>query len=190
MKALCVYCGSSFGKNPIYREAAQALGTRFAERKISLIYGGASSGLMGVVADAVLDAGGSAIGVLPEFMKEKEIAHTRLTELYVVDSMHERKAKMASLSDGFIALPGGFGTLEEIFEALTWAQVDIHRKPCAFLNINGYFDTLFSFLDHMASEGLLRPRHRALPLLASEPDALLDLMTTYEAAPAGKWEQT
>lgn len=145
---------------------------------------------MGVVADAVLDAGGSAIGVLPDFMKEKEIAHTRLTELYVVDSMHERKAKMASLSDGFIALPGGFGTLEEIFEALTWAQVDIHRKPCAFLNINGYFDTLFSFLDHMASEGLLRPRHRALPLLANEPDALLDLMATYEAAPAGKWEQT
>ncbi|MGC4047896.1 MAG: TIGR00730 family Rossman fold protein [Armatimonas sp.] len=190
MKAICVYCGSSFGKSAVYGDAARALGTILAEREISLIYGGASSGLMGIVADAVLDAGGKAIGVLPDFMKDKEIAHTRLSQLYVVDSMHERKAKMASLADGFIALPGGFGTLEEIFEALTWAQVDIHNKPCAFLNINGYFDMLFTFMDHMASEGLLRPRHRALPLLGSEPHALLDTMAAYKATPAARWDKT
>ena len=188
-KAICVYCGSSSSAKQVYFEAARALGEALARRGWSLVYGGASCGLMGAVADATLAAGGRAIGVLPDFMEDRELAHPGLSELHVVTSMHERKAKMAELADGFIALPGGFGTLDEMFEILTWAQINIHAKPCAFFNVGGFYDGLFSFLDHMAAEGLPRPQHRSLPLIHAELEPLLDLVGAYRGVHDDKWEQ-
>ena len=171
---VCVFTGSSPGVRPEYREAARALGHLLGERGVGLVYGGARVGLMGAVADAVLEAGGSAIGVIPEALVAREIAHTGLTQLHVVGSMHERKAKMAELSDAFVALPGGWGTLEEFFEVLTWALLGFHSKPCALLNVSGYFDGLLAFVEHAAAEGFVRQNPRELVLVADEPGALLE----------------
>lgn len=187
LRRLCVYCGSKAGHRPAYAEAARALGTRLAEEGVGLVYGGASVGLMGVVADAVLDAGGEVLGVIPRGLAAKEIAHEGLTELLVVGSMHERKALMADLADAFMALPGGLGTLEEIAEALTWAQLGLHAKPCGLLNTAGYFDGLVAFLGHAADEGLLRPEHHALAVVEATPEALLARLRTYRLPEMPRW---
>ena len=179
MKRVCVFCGSSSGVRPGYRAAAEELGRRLAGRGIGLVYGGARVGLMGVVADAVLSARGQVIGVIPEALVSKELAHTGLTELRVVASMHERKAVMADLSDGFIAIPGGWGTLEELFEVLTWGQLGLHQKPCGLLNVEQYFDGLLSFADRMIEEGFVRRENRAMISVSSDPAALIDLLVAY-----------
>ena len=170
---LCVFCGSADGTDPRFMEAASSLGAELARRHITLVYGGASVGLMGAIADAALGAGGKVIGVIPDSLKQKEIAHAGLTELHVVPSMHARKTKMADLSDAFIALPGGLGTLEEFFEIATWAQLKFHARPFGLLNVAGYFDLLLQFLDHAVCSGLLKPKYRALIHVSSTPAELL-----------------
>jgi hypothetical protein len=166
---LCVFCGSKPGDNPAYAEAAAALGHMLAEQRIGLVYGGASVGLMGVIADATLQAGGDAIGVIPQSLVDKEIAHPDLTQMHIVSGMHERKALMADLSDGFIALPGGIGTLEELFEIWTWAQLGMHSKPCVLLNVVGYYNQLIGFLDQMTQAGYLKESSRSMLRIASNP---------------------
>lgn len=183
----CVYCGSNMGARGIYREAARALGNEMARRGIGLVYGGSNMGLMGVVADAVLDAGGSVVGIMPEHLATKEIAHTHLTELRVVSTMHERKALMADLADGFIALPGGFGTYDEFCEVVTWAQLGLHQKPCAMLNVAGYYDAMIAMFDHAVREGFVRDTHRGMLILSSDASALLDQMQNYHAPVVKKW---
>ncbi len=185
---LCVFCGSTTGGSPVYGEAARRLGATLARRGTTLVYGGASIGVMGAVADGVLAAGGQAIGVMPRALFPREVAHAGLTELRVVGSMHERKALMADLADGFIAMPGGIGTLDEWFEAWTWAQLGIHGKPLGLLNVGGYFDPLLAFLDRMVEERFLAPRHRALALVDAEAESLLDRLESAAAAPAGALE--
>lgn len=185
MNAIAVFCGSSEGKSPTYRESAAALGRELAKRGITLVYGGAKVGLMGAVADAVLEHGGEVIGVLPHFLQEREIAHNGLTELILVDSMHERKAKMADLADGFIALPGGPGTMEEFFEIFTWGQLGLHRKPCGFLNVNHYYDPLVSLFEKMEREQFMQPKYRSMVITDTTPEGLLDRFSTY-VAPAVK----
>ncbi len=186
-KSYCVYCGSSPGARPEYLEAARTLGQEFAARDIRLVYGGGNVGLMGCVADAVLEAGGNVIGVIPKALAEKEVAHLGLSDLRIVSSMHERKFLMADLSDGFIALPGGLGTFEEVFEALTWCQLGVHRKPCGALNVCGYFAPLTSMLDHAVTERFLHPMHRDLLLVASEAPALLDQLASFSPPETPKW---
>ncbi|MDF9759727.1 uncharacterized protein (TIGR00730 family) [Peribacillus simplex] len=180
MKSLAVFCGSSIGASAIYVEEAKNLGAELAKRNITLVYGGSSVGIMGAVADSVLEAGGNVIGVMPDFLEKKEIAHKSLTELIVVESMHERKAKMAELADGFMALPGGPGTLEEFFEIFTWAQLGLHRKPCGLLNINHYYDPLVALFNHMSDEKFLHEKFRSMALVDVEPNGLLDQFNTYE----------
>ena len=180
LKTLAVFCGSSNGASTIYVEVAKKLGKELAKRNITLVYGGASVGIMGAVADSVLDAGGKVIGIMPRFLEQREISHNNLTELIVVDSMHERKAKMAELADGFIALPGGPGTLEEFFEIFTWAQIGIHDKPCGLLNINHYYDPLVALFNHMADEQFLHEKYRSMALVDIEPNGLLDQFNNYE----------
>lgn len=175
MRNVCVFCGSEPGARPSYAASAGQLGRALAARGLGLVYGGACVGLMGVLADAALAAGGKVYGVLPSFMIAREIAHPGLTEQRIVASMHERKAVMAELADAFVALPGGLGTLDEIFEMLTWAQLGLHRKPCALLDVDGYYASLVSFLDHATQEGLLAPARRALLLVERDPARLLDL---------------
>ena len=187
MKRICVYCGSSMGKRPEYAAAAKALGEALVERNIGLVYGGASVGIMGLVADTVLSLGGEVIGVIPQAIADKEIAHTGLTELKVVANMHERKAMMAEYSDGFIALPGGMGTLEELFEVLTWGQLGFHTKPCGVLNVDGYYDHLIAFLEHAVDQEYLKSNHLGMLQKATEPTALLDLLSDYTAPEVGKW---
>jgi hypothetical protein len=187
MRRICVYCGSSPGKRPDYREAGRALGATLAGRGLGLVYGGASVGVMGVVANAVLEQGGEVIGVIPESLATKELAHPALSELIVVGSMHERKARMAELADGFVALPGGWGTLEELFEVLTWAQLGLHEKPCGLLNVAGYFDHLFRFLDTAVEQHFVRDAHRAMLLMEDDPAALLDRFADYRAPRVRKW---
>ncbi len=187
MKRICVFCGSSAGARPDYRQTALRLGSALAQRGLGLVYGGASIGLMGAVADAVLDAGGEAIGVIPGALSRKEIAHDRLTRLHVVGSMHERKAKMAELSDAFVALPGGIGTLEEFAEVLTWAQLGIHHKPCGLLDVGGYYRPLIAFFDHAVAERFVRPQHREMVLVEEEPEALLDRLGRYRPPHLRKW---
>ena len=184
---LCVFCGSSLGGAPAYKRAAAALGAELAARGIGLVYGGASVGLMGVVADAALNAGGEAIGVLPEALADLEIAHEGLSELRIVASMHERKAQMAALSEGFIALPGGIGTLEETFEVWTWSQLSIHAKPVGLLNVNGFYDRLEAFLDHMTAEAFVKPVHRNIMLADADPAALIDRLIAAEVPTDRKW---
>lgn len=177
LKRVCVYCGSREGSRPDYADAARAFGAALARRGIELVYGGGRVGLMGLVANAVLAQGGHVIGVIPQALVSKEVAHLDLKDLRVVGSMHERKALMAELSDGFVALPGGFGTFEEIFEVLTWSQLRLHQKPCGFLNVEGFYDALFSFLDHAEKEQFIRARLRALVLVETNAERLLDLLT-------------
>ena len=181
MKRVCVFCGSNPGIRPEYVEAARALAAEVARRGMGLVYGGAAVGVMGALADAALREGGEIIGVIPRGLAAREIAHTGLTELRQVDSMHERKAMMASLADGFIALPGGLGTLDETFEVLTWAQLGIHRKPVGILDVAGYYDGLRRFLTHAVEEGLLRREHFALLLFSGGAGALLDLMESWRS---------
>lgn len=184
---ICVYLGSNTGRTPVYVEQAQALGRELARRDIGLVYGGSNVGLMGALADAALQAGGRVIGILPERLKSKEMAHPGLTELHIVATMHERKHMMAELADGFIALPGGAGTFEEIFETWTWAQLGFHAKPCGLLNIAGYYDKLADFLDHAAQERFMREEHRTMLMVESSPAALLDRYAAYQAPTVSKW---
>ncbi|MEK4759849.1 TIGR00730 family Rossman fold protein [Viridibacillus sp. FSL E2-0187] len=181
MKTLAVFCGSSNGASDIYVEVAKKLGKELAKRDITLVYGGASVGVMGAVADAVLEAGGKVIGVMPSFLEKREISHKNLTELIVVDSMHDRKEKMAELADGFMALPGGPGTLEEFFEIFTWSQLGLHQKPCGLLNINHYYDPLIALFNHMSDEQFLHEKYRTMALVDIEPSGLLDQFNSYEA---------
>lgn len=174
MKRVCVFCGSAMGRRPAYGDAARALARALLDRGLGLVYGGGSVGLMGTIADAVLAGGGEVIGVLPKGLARKELAHDGLTEIHVVGSMHERKALMASLADGFVALPGGLGTLEEILEILTWAQLGIHRKPVGLLDVEGYWSGLVALLRHAVGEGFVRPEYAALLLVEPAPAALLD----------------
>jgi uncharacterized protein (TIGR00730 family) len=187
MRRICVFLGSNSGRRPEYKEAAVALGTALAQRGLGLVYGGSSVGLMGVLADAALAAGGEVIGVIPQRLVDKEVAHRGLADLRVVDSMHQRKALMAELADGFVALPGGIGTLEELFEVWTWAQLGGHDKPCALMNVAGYYDRLLGFLDHAVEEGFLRPVHRNMVVVADEAHRLLALLDDYRAPEVTKW---
>jgi uncharacterized protein (TIGR00730 family) len=187
MKRICVFCGSSAGVRPEYADAARATGLALAERGIGLVYGGGRVGLMGIVADTVMRAGGEAIGVIPEALLRREVGHASLTELHVVASMHERKALMADLSDGFVALPGGYGTFEEFCEVITWSQLGIHPKPCGLLNAVGYYDSLLAMFDHGVAEGFIRPQHRALVLEESDPGRLIERMRGFVPPDAEKW---
>lgn len=187
MARLCVFCGSSKGTDPGYADDAAALGRLLAQRDIGVVYGGGQVGLMGVVADATLAEGGEVIGVIPKHLMREEIAHAGLTQLHVVEDMHERKATMAALSDGFVALPGGAGTLEELFEVWTWAQLGLHTKPVGLLDVRGYFGKLGDFIQHMVDEGFLNQASRGLLTIESDAAALLDAFARHEARPIDKW---
>lgn len=183
LKRVCVFCGSSRGSRAAYAEAVRGLGSLLAAREIGLVFGGGGVGLMGELADAVVDAGGEVIGVLPKSLGLKEIAHPRVADIRIVASMHERKAMMVELSDGFIAAPGGFGTLDELFEVLTWRQLGLHQKPCGLLNVDGYFDSLLEFLDSSVGESFIRSEHREMMMVAEKPEDLIDQL---EACPLPK----
>jgi uncharacterized protein (TIGR00730 family) len=187
MKRITVFCGSSFGHEENYRLQATLLGQTLAKQGIELVYGGAKVGLMGAVADGVLNEGGKAIGVLPHFLRSKEIAHSQLTELILVESMHERKTRMNELCDGVIALPGGFGTLEELFEMLTWAQLGLHKKPIGILNTDGFYDPLIVLVQSMVDKGFLKKINQEMLLVGDNVDELLDKMKNYVAPTVGKW---
>lgn len=187
MKMICVYCGSNPGRLPEYRGMARLLGYELAARGLGLVYGGASIGVMGAVADAVLERGGQAIGIIPHSLATKEVSHDGLDELIVVGSMHERKAKMAELSDGFVALPGGWGTIEEIFEMLTWAQLGFHEKPCGLLNIASYYDHLFAFLEKAIEQQFVKEAYRPMIIMDDTPGTLLDRFSNYRAPKVKKW---
>jgi len=187
IQRLCVFCGSSSGTRPVYAEAAAQLGGDLAKSKIALVFGGGRVGLMGILADSVLAAGGKAIGVMPRALVEKEIAHTSLTELHVVESMHQRKSLMADLADAFLLLPGGFGSWEEFCEVLTWLQLGIHRKPCAILNVAGYYNGLLSLADHALAEGFLRPAHHRMVIVADHAQAALSQLTSASIPSEVKW---
>jgi uncharacterized protein (TIGR00730 family) len=175
-RAICVFCGSSPGVNPLYAEVAQAVGSEIARRGWTLVYGGGSVGLMGILADAALEAGGRVIGVIPRFLYEWEVGHDGLTELEIVETLTERKVRMGDLSDAFLSLPGGIGTMDEMFEALSWAQLGLETKPNGLLNVNGYYDGLIAFLDRATVEGFMKPQHRGLLHVSSDPRALLDAL--------------
>lgn len=192
IKRLCVFCGSNAGHNPIYRSEAEKLGRLLAVRRIELVYGAGNIGLMGAVADACLAAGGTVIGVIPEALMGKEVAgravdHRALTRIEIVDSMHTRKARMAELADGFVALPGGFGTFEEFCEILTWGQLGFHVKPMGLLNVNGFYDPLLAMFDRAVADGFLREPNRAMALADSDGECLLATMADYRAEPVSKW---
>lgn len=187
MNRICVFCGSSPGLRPEYARAAREMGIALAEQGIGLVYGGGRVGLMGVVADAVMQAGGEVTGVIPEALMRREVGHAGITELRVVGSMHARKALMADLSDGFVALPGGYGTFEEFCEVITWSQLGIHPKPCGLLNAAGYYAPLLAMFDRGVAEGFIRPEHRALVLEAAEPAALIEAMRRFVPPGTEKW---
>ena len=187
MKRVTVFCGSSFGTDEIFKTQAILLGNKLAEENIGLVYGGANVGLMGAVADGFLEKGGEVFGVLPNFLRSKEIAHDHLTELFLVETMHERKTKMNDLCDGVIALPGGFGTLEEFFEMLTWAQLGLHKKPIAILNIDGFYDSLITFIQTTVDKGFLKQVNQDMLIVSDNIEDLLDKMKNYEAPTVGKW---
>jgi uncharacterized protein (TIGR00730 family) len=187
MERLCVFSGSSPGAHPDYAQAAQELGRAFAEQGVGLVYGGASVGLMGIVADAVLDAGGEAVGVIPQALVDREIAHPRLDDLRVVGSMHERKALMAELADGFVALPGGMGTLEELFEVYTWTQLGLHSKPLGLLDVRSYYAKLVGFLDHAVAERFLTVEHREMLVVEQRAEAMLEAFRRWRPPVRTKW---
>lgn len=187
MKRIAVYCGSNQGTRPEYAAAAASLGTQLARENLELVYGGGMVGLMGILADAVLQNGGHVIGVIPEKLVIKEVVHEKLPDLRVVKTMHERKALMAELSDAFIAMPGGYGTLEEFCEVVTWSQLGLHAKPCGLLNVKGYYDPLTALLDHAVGERFLRPEHRELVLIDEEPERLLERLAGYRPPALDKW---
>jgi len=187
IRTVCVYCGSGPGANPAYADAARQLGALLAHEGIGLVTGGGKVGLMGVVADAVLEAGGEAVGIIPQALLDREVGHTGLTELVVVQTMHERKALMAARADAVIALPGGLGTLEEITEMLTWAQLGIHSKPCGLLNVVGYYDALVAFFEHAVTERFIRPPHHKMLTVASSPEGLLAGLRAHTPPSVGKW---
>lgn len=184
---ICVFCGSSAGVSDVYRKAAVELGQLLAKNDIGLVYGGGSVGLMGAVADAAVDGGGQVTGIIPKKLADAEIAHEKVDDLRVVASMHDRKALMADLSDAFIALPGGIGTFEELFEAWTWAQLGYHQKPCGILNVAGYYDALSTFLDHVVDQGFLKPHHRSMLIVSNDQHALLEQLREYHAPKTEKW---
>ncbi len=179
MKNIAIFCGSSTGTNPIYSSVAKELARLFYDQGLSMITGGGRVGIMGVLADEMIKCGGKVIGVMPDFLVEKEVAHQGLSQMIVVNTMHERKKMIEELSDGFIALPGGFGTLDEIFEMITWAQLDIHRKPCGILNINGYFDHLIAHIKHMVQEGYVANGYLGMVIMDTDPKDILERMITY-----------
>ena len=187
MKSLCVYCGASPGHSPAYTIAAKQLAVTLVNQDIALVYGGGNVGLMGVIADEVLALGGKVTGVIPQALVDKEVGHTRLTQLHIVDNMHQRKAIMAELSDGFIAMPGGIGTLEELFEVMTWAQLGFHQKPIGLLNVSGFYDGLLHFLEHTRQQGFLRASHLDILLSSPEPNDLLQQLKTYVPVTTRKW---
>lgn len=184
---MCVFCGSSAGRDPAFAAAARVLGCELAARGIALVYGGGNVGLMGIVADAVLGAGGRVTGVMPRPLVDREIAHTGLTDLRVVDSMHERKALMADLSDGFVALPGGYGTLEEIAEAITWTQLGVHAKPCGLLNVAGFYDGLLSFLAHASEQQFIKPDNLGIVVSDVDPARLVDRLSAWQPPDLREW---
>jgi len=187
MRRICVFCGANQGLNPVYAEHARTLGTRLVEAGYGLVYGGGSVGLMGVIADSVLAAGGEVIGVIPEELATKEVMHTGVTQMHVVQSMHARKALMAELSTAFIAMPGGYGTFEELFEVITWAQLGIHRKTIGLLNVAGFFDPLLQFVDHAIAESFIKPIHRELIVVEAEARALITRLETHQLPQVRKW---
>lgn len=189
MKRICVFCGSSLGEKAEYSEAAVTLGGLLARRGIGLVYGGGNVGLMGVIANAVLEAGGEVIGVIPHSLASREIEHRGLTQLHVVDSMHTRKAMMAELADAFIAMPGGVGTFEEFFEAVTWTQLGLHRKPCGLLNVAEFYSPLAAFIDQAVSEGFIKPIHRASIIVDDNAERLLNTLATVKLPDVPKWIQ-
>lgn len=190
MKRVCVFCGSNVGIRPEYGIAAQGLAAALAGRGLGLVYGGGNVGLMGVLADSMLQAGGNVIGVIPQSLVAKEVAHHGVTELRIVDTMHQRKALMNDLSDAFIALPGGFGTLDEFFEILTWSQLGIHGKPSGLLNVSGYYGSLLAMLDHAVTERFLRPAHRELVIADTDADSLVQRLLCFSPVQAGRWVNT
>ena len=187
MRSVCIYCGSSAGDRPGYVDLAREAGRLLAARGLTLVYGGGRVGLMGVVADAVLAGGGEAIGVIPQRLVDAEVAHLGLTRLEVVESMHARKARMAELADAFVALPGGFGTLDELFEILTWAQLGLHGKPCGLLDVDGYYSPLVAWADQAVARGFVRPVHRALLMVDADMGTLLDRLAAHRPEPVSKW---
>ena len=187
MKRICIFCGSSTGKRAIYADTARVMGETLLRREIGLVYGGGCVGLMGIVADVVMQGGGEVIGVIPEALVTRELAHGDITQLIIVHSMHERKAKMAELSDAFIAMPGGYGTFEEFCEIITWAQLGLHRKPCGLLNVEGYYDPLLMLFDRAVDEGFLRQGNRRLVVEDTEPESLLQRLMNYAPPPTEKW---
>lgn len=190
MQRLCVFCGSRVGANGLYQQAAAELGRLLVQRGYGLVYGGGHVGLMGVIADAVLQHGGEVIGVIPEAMVGRELAHTGLTHMHVVPSMHARKARMAELSDAFIAMPGGYGTFDELFEIISWALLGIHQKPIGLFNVAGYFDAMLACVEHAIAEGFIAPEHRQLTVSADQPAALLDALAQYIPLPVRPWRLT
>jgi len=187
MNRACVFCGSSSGVRASYAQAAQAMGNALIRRGMGLVYGGGNVGLMGAIAETMMRGGGEVIGVIPEALVQRELALVDVTQLIVVRSMHERKAKMAELSDAFIAMPGGFGTFEEFCEIITWAQLGLHRKPCGILNVDGYYDPFLNLFDHAVAEGFVRPANRLLVTQETDPERLLDLMAAWVPPPTEKW---
>jgi len=187
MKQITIFCGSSSGNETVFVEQAKILGKLLVKQKIDLVYGGAKIGIMGALADAVLESGGKVIGVIPTFLRTKEVAHYQLTELIVVETMHERKMKMNELSDGIIALPGGFGTLEELFEILTWAQLGLHQKPIGLLNVNGFYDSLIAMIQTTVDKGFLKELDQQRLLISDNAEELLQKMNSYQAPFVGKW---
>jgi uncharacterized protein (TIGR00730 family) len=187
LQSVCVFCGSNPGRDPVYERAARTMGETLAARRIKLIYGGGGIGLMGAIANATMNAGGEVIGVIPHALRQKELAYHKLTELHVVDTMHQRKQMMADLTQGFIAMPGGFGTFEELCETITWAQLGLHNKPIGMLNVNGYYDRMLAMFDHATAEGFVSQRHRQMICASPDPNLLLDEMMAYEGPPTEQW---